>query len=285
MGDRPPGSAGFQTARSGAGARACSAKDGSGSMSVPAGWKARASRRSTCLLVWMSGTPRPPRAGSPRFQEVDGPNLSFACNGVLVRSAASDPSPRGGIPADGSSRVTRWWRCAPVGDGTPRFRFGAVAGWAVSAAGVRGAPGSPPDPRARAARRGFLRPIRRRFRGGQNPPPERVNEFGPPFDPPSCAAFGPAPVAPFLAVRPKPERVVGAGAVAGAERPPHPVEDPAGEHRKGRLVEGHVDLVRRPSRKRAAPARRPVLPALQPVDREPRPLPGGRANFSWPVAD
>ena len=77
----------------------------------------------------------------------------------------------------------------------------------------------------------------------------------------------------FRAVRTKPGHVVGTGAVAGAERAPHPVEDPAGGRRERRLVQRRVDRLRRPARKRTALRRRPVRPALQPMDREPRPAP------------
>ena len=89
---------------------------------------------------------------------------------------------------------------------------------------------------------------------------------------------GPAPGAPFLAVRAKPERVVGAGAVAGAASTPHPVENPAGKRRAHRLVQGHVDLVGRPPWKRAAHARRPVRRALALVDGETRPPPDRAAR-------
>ena len=89
---------------------------------------------------------------------------------------------------------------------------------------------------------------------------------------------GPAPDAPFLAVRAEPERVVGAGAVAGAASTPHPVENPAGKRRAHRLVQGHVDLVGRPPWKRAAHARRPVRRALALVDGETRPPPDRAAR-------
>ena len=59
---------------------------------------------------------------------------------------------------------------------------------------------------------------------------------------------------------------------------PHPVEDPAGDRRADRFVQRHVDLVRRPARKRAALASGPVRSAPEQVDGEPRAPPRGAAR-------
>ena len=100
--------------------------------------------------------------------------------------------------------------------------------------------------------------------GGQQPARECLDDPGAPFS------------TRFLTLRAEPRRVVRSGAFPVAKRPGGAPDDLARRRRLRHLVHSGVDLRRPPARKRVALRRFPVCPALQQVDRQPRP-PTGRA--------